>query len=567
MFLSSLRELVEEKSGVKGFSLDEPEVKARGHLATNAAFLMSKKSGLPPMKTAELLRERLLKGKEAGLFGRIEIAAPGFLNFWMSEEAAALAIKEIIKAKTKWGKSAPKRRKETVIVEYSSPNVAKPMHVGHLRSTIIGDALANLYEALGYKTIRWNYVGDWGTQFGKLIAAYKLWGKKKTIEKNPIDEMLKLYVRFHEEVKLNSPELDEMARKEFKKLEEGNSENKKLWSWFRKESLKEFNRIYKDLGVRFDVTAGEAFYEKDLKPLIKKLKSKGITKISEGALIIPLETYGLTPALIEKSDGATLYITRDIASLKYRLSKYKPAKILYVVANEQAHHFNQLLAVAKTLGLESADLEHIKFGMVLGPDGKKLSTREGKTVILDDLINEAVKLAYKAVATKNSKLPKKEKEKVAKAVGIGAIKYNDLSQNRVGDIIFDWDKMLSITGNSAPYLQYTYVRLKSILSKAKTKRQATFNVKHLGNEADLALIMKLAQFPKVIERAAETSLPSHLASYLYELAKEINHYYETNPVLKSDIEIRNARLALIKAVAETLKNGLNLLGIQTLERM
>jgi len=564
MFLSSLRELIEEKSGVKGFSLEEPEIKVRGHLATNAAFLMSKKSGLPPMKTAELLRERLLKGREAGLFGRVEIATPGFLNFWMSEEAASLAIKEIIKAKAKWGQAS--KKKETVIVEYSSPNVAKPMHVGHLRSTIIGDALANLYEALGYKTIRWNYIGDWGTQFGKLIAAYKLWGKKKEVEKNPIDEMLKLYVRFHEEVKSN-PELDEMARKEFKKLEEGNSENKKLWSWFREESLKEFSRLYKNLGVKFDVSAGEAFYEKDLRPLIERLKSKGITKLSEGALIIPLQAYGLAPALIEKSDGATLYITRDIANLKYRLNKYKPAKILYVVANEQAHHFNQLLAVAKILGLGSADLEHVKFGMVLGPDGKKLSTREGKTVILDDLINEAVKLSYKAVATKNSKLPKREKEKVAKVVGVGAIKYNDLSQNRVGDIIFDWDKMLSITGNSAPYLQYTYVRLKSILSKAKTKKQAAFQVKHLSNDADLALIMKLAQFPEVIGRSAETFLPSHLASYLYELAKEVNHYYETNPVLKSGTEIRNARLALIKAVAETLKNGLNLLGIQTLERM
>ena len=563
MFLSSVRELIEEKSGVKGFSLEEPEIKARGHLATNAAFLMSKKSGLPPMKTAELLREKLLSGKEAELFGRIEIANPGFLNFWMSGKATGLAIKEIIKAGSKWGKNAPKSRKETIIVEYSSPNVAKPMHVGHLRSTIIGDALANLYEALGYKVIRWNYIGDWGTQFGKLIAAYKLWGKKKAVEKNPIDEMLKLYVRFHEEVKFK-PELDRMAQVEFKKLEEGNKENKKLWRWLRKESLKEFNRLYKDLGVKFDVTAGEAFYEEDLKPLIDKLKVKGITKVSEGALIVPLETHGLAPALIEKSDGATLYLTRDIANLEYRLGKYKLHKILYVVANEQAHHFNQLFAVAKILGLESVGLEHVKFGMVLGPDGKKLSTREGKVVILDDLINEAVKLAYKTVAAKNSKLSKKEKDKVAKAVGVGAIKYNDLSQNRVGDIVFDWDKMLSLTGNSAPYLQYTYVRLKSILSKAKLGK---FHIKHLGNKSDSALIMKLAQFPEVIERAAETCLPSHLAKYLYELAQEVNHYYETNPVLKSATEIRNARLALIKAVAETLKNGLNLLGIQTLKRM
>lgn len=561
MFLSSLRELIEKKSGVSGFSLDEPEVKIRGHLATNVAFLMSKKSGLPPMKTAEMLRERLLRGKEAGFFGRIEIAAPGFLNFWMSEEATGLAIKEVIKAKSKWGRGS--KKKQTVVVDYSSPNVAKPMHVGHLRSTIIGDALANIYEALGYKTIRWNYIGDWGTQFGKLITAYKLWGKKKAIEKNPVDEMLKLYVRFHEEVK-SKPELNKMAQVEFAKLEQGDKENRKLWSWFRHESLKEFNHLYKDLGVKFDVIAGESFYEKDLVSLIKRLKNKGITKISEGALIIPLGIHGLAPALIQKSDGATLYITRDIANLEYRLNKYKPAKILYVVANEQTHHFNQLFAVAKVLGLISVDLEHVKFGMVLGPDGKKLSTREGKTVNLDDLINEAVKLAYKTVAAKNPRIPKKEKEKIAKVVGIGAIKYNDLSQNRVGDIVFDWDKMLSFTGNSAPYLQYTYVRLKSILSKVKP---GEFQVKYLGNESDLALIMKLAQFPEVIERAAKIYLPSHLANYLYQLAQEVNHYYETNPVLKSGTKIKNARLALIKAVAETLKNGLNLLGIQTLERM
>lgn len=564
MFLSSLRELIEKKSGVSGFSLEEPEVKVRGHLATNAAFLMSKKSGLPPMKTAEMLRERLLRGKEAGLFGRIEIASPGFLNFWMSEEAASLAIKEIIKAKSKWGRGS--KKKQAVVVDYSSPNVAKPMHVGHLRSTIIGDALANMYEALGYKTIRWNYIGDWGTQFGKLIAAYKLWGKKKTIEKNPIDEMLKLYVRFHEEVKSRS-ELDKMAQVEFAKLEQGDKENKKLWSWFRYESLKEFNHLYKDLGVKFDVTAGESFYEKDLKPLIKRLESKGITKISEGALIVPLGIHGLAPALIQKSDGATLYLTRDIANLEYRLAKYKPAKILYVVANEQAHHFNQLFAVAKILDLRLADLEHVKFGMVLGSDGKKLSTREGKTVILDDLINEAVRLAYKTVAAKNPRIPKKEKEKIAKIVGIGAIKYNDLSQNRVGDIVFDWDKMLSFTGNSAPYLQYTYVRLKSILSKVKPGKARELQVKYLNNEPDIALIMKLAQFPEVLERAAKTYLPSHLANYLYQLSQEVNYYYETNSVLKSSLKIKNARLALIKAVAETLKNGLNLLGIQTMERM
>src|SRR3989338_6624321 len=405
MLLSSIRKLVEEKTGETDFSLEKPEVKGRGDFATNVAFLLAKKKKVSPMAAAEELAKELASSK---LFQKVEVAQPGFINFYVSKDAAAKELQEVIKAGSKWGKSAsmadaprrrtdaPKRRKETVIVEYSSPNVAKPMHVGHLRSTIIGDALANIYEALGYKVIRWNYIGDWGTQFGKLTAAYKLWGKKKAVEKNPIDEMLKLYVRFHEEVKSN-PALGKMAQEEFAKLEQGDKENKKLWAWFRKESLKEFSRLYKDLGVKFDVTAGEAFYEKDLRPLIEKLRSSGITKVSEGALIVPLETHGLAPALIEKSDRATLYLTRDIANLEYRLGKYKLHKILYVVANEQAHHFNQLFAVAKVLGLESVGLEHVKFGMILGQDGKKLSTREGKTVILDDLLTEAVKLAYETV--------------------------------------------------------------------------------------------------------------------------------------------------------------------------
>ena len=485
----------------------------------------------------------------------------------MSEEATSLAIKEIIKAGSKWGKSKP-AKKETVIVEYSSPNVAKPMHVGHLRSTIIGDALANIYEFLGYKVIRWNYIGDWGTQFGKLTAAYKMWGNKKELEAKPIETMLKLYVRFHEEAKKDQG-LEKKGQEEFQKLEKGDKENKKFWEWFRRESLKDFNRLYKALDVKFDITAGESFYEKDLKPLIKRLEKSGVAKKSEGALIIPLDNVGLPPALIRKSDEATLYLTRDMANLEYRLKKHKPAKILYVVANEQTLHFSQLFAVTKIMGLTSVKAEHIKFGMVLGPDGKKFSTREGKTIILDDLINEAVKLARKTVQGKNPKLSSEEKDKIASVVGVGAIKYNDLSQNRVGDITFNWEKMLSITGNSAPYLQYTYARMKSILRKGRPNLpagKAKFDVKHLG-EADKQIVIQLSQFPEAVRRSAEEYLPNYLANYLYSLSQTVNAYYETNPVLQSESAVRAIRLNLIKAVAETLKNGLNLLGIHTLERM
>ena len=449
------------------------------------------------------------------------------------------------------------------------------MHVGHLRSTIIGDALANLYEFLGYKVIRWNYIGDWGTQFGKLTAAYKMWGNKKELEAKPIETMLKLYVRFHEEAK-KDPSLDKKGQEEFQKLEKGDKENKRLWEWFRRESLKDFSRLYKLLDVKFDVTAGESFYEKDLKPLIERLEKSGIAKKSEGALIVPLENVSLSPALIRKSDEATLYLTRDMANLEYRLKKYKPSKVLYVVANEQSFHFAQLFAVTKIMGLTSVRAEHIKFGMVLGPDGKKFSTREGKTIILDDLINEAVKLARKTVEGKNPKLSAKEKDKIASIVGVGAIKYNDLSQNRVGDITFNWEKMLSITGNSAPYLQYTYARLKSILRKGRVVKPAFAKALPAGrqvragkhfSEADKEIVIQLSQFPEVVRRSAEEYLPNYLANYLYSLSQTVNAYYETNPVLQSEPAVRSVRLNLIKAVAETLKNGLNLLGIKTLERM
>ena len=538
--------------------MGEPEVKGRGNFATNVAFLLAKKRGVSPLTAAEELKSKLRDNK---LFEKVEVAQPGFVNFWISRKSVAKEFQEIVGAKTKWGR--PKvLKKELVIVEYSSPNVAKPMHVGHLRSTIIGDALANIYEFLGYKVIRWNYIGDWGTQFGKLTAAYKMWGNKKELETNPIETMLKLYIRFHEEAKKN-PSLEKKGQEEFQKLERGNKENKKLWEWFRRESLKDFNRLYKVLDVKFDITAGESFYEKDLKPLIERLEKSGVAQKSEGALIIPLDNMGLPPALIRKSDEASLYITRDIANLEYRLKKYKPAKILYVVANEQALHFSQLFAVAKIMGFTSTEVQHIKFGMVLGSDGKKLSTREGKIIILDDLISEGVKLAYQEVQKKNPKLRALEKQKIATAVGIGAIKYNDLSQNRGGDITFNWEKMLSFTGNSAPYLQYTYARLRSVLKKGKVGK---FDAKLLS-DAERYIILKLSQFPEAVKRGAESNLPNHLADYLYDLAQLANNYYEVNPILQSEPKVRAVRLNLIKAVAETLKNGLNLLGIQTLERM
>ena len=332
------------------FDVSPCEKESFGDYATNAALRLSKEQGEPPIALAEKLVREIQARAPNDFFQKIEIAKPGFINFFLSPRTLAEELAALLHAKENYGKRAIRPR-PTVIVEYSQPNIAKRMHVGHLRTTVLGDALANLYEFLGYRVIRWNYFGDWGTQFGKTIAAYKLWGKKTEVEKNPIGTLLALYIRFHDEMKTN-PELEERGREEFRKLEEGDKENRKLWEWFRKESLLALHKLYKLLGISFDVEIGEAFFEKDMKPLVQELVERGIAKKSEGSLAIPLPGSDL-PALVQKADGASLYLTRDIANLRYRIKKYNPAKILYVVGNEQALHFEQLFKVAEILELRT----------------------------------------------------------------------------------------------------------------------------------------------------------------------------------------------------------------------
>ena len=567
--IQTIRETIAERLGDSEFEVKIENSLERGHFSTNAAFILSEKENLRPKEAAEELRSFLHKHDEAKIFDRIELGGGGFINIWLSQEAVKGEFRKIVKAGRSWGKvKTPNKNKETVIVEYSAPNIAKPMHVGHLRSTIIGDAIANVYEFLGYRVVRWNYLGDWGTQFGKLIAAYKLWGNRREIGKDPIEELEKLYIRFHKELKDN-PALEAEGREEFKKLETGDKKNRKLWRWFKKESLKEFNRIYNRLGVTFSVQIGEAFYEKDLDEIIDLLKEENLAKESEGALMVELERFDLPPAMIRKSDGATLYLTREIANLKYRIEEYEPKRILYVVANEQTLHFSQLFAIAKmsdlTGGKGMPELAHVKFGLVRGETGKKLSTREGTAVKLNELLDRSVKLSEETLSTRKVDLKKSEAKEVAEILGIGAVKYNDLSQNRMSDIVFDWGKMLSFEGNSAPYLQYTYARLKSILRKAKGIPK--LNGMALENERDLVLVLKLSEFPEVLDRVKETYMPSQLASYLYELAKEVNSYYHSEPVLYSESELRAVRLNLVKAASDILKTGLDLLGIKTVEKM
>jgi len=328
-----------------------PDEALFGHYSTNFALRAAKTKGVPPLELAKEYAAQIAASAPAGFFDNVEAAAPGFINFWLSDETVQKEFHKIARDK-KFG-AGNVGKKHTIIVEYSQPNIAKKMHVGHLRTTIIGAALANILEFSGYRVIRWNYLGDWGTQFGKLIAAYKMWGDKKTVEANPIEELQKLYVRFHEEMKSN-PELDARGREEFKKLEEGDRENRRLWEWFKKESLGEFRKLYKILEVDFDTWIGESFFEGEMKATVKELLGDGVAEQSEGAVVVKLDPEGLPPALIQKSDGASLYLTRDIANLRYRLKKYKPTKILYVVGNEQALAFDQLFAVATRLGWNSA---------------------------------------------------------------------------------------------------------------------------------------------------------------------------------------------------------------------
>jgi len=563
MVKNLLRQKLEAKFSGLDFDILVPPDDKMGDYSTNIAFVLAKKESRDPIKAGEALASELSKDKDlAGVFEKIEAVRPGFVNFFLKKEFIRKQLAEIYKNLDSFGKSDIGKGK-TVIVEYGGTNIAKPMHVGHLRSIIIGDGLANVYEALGYKVIRWNYIGDWGTQFGNLIAAYKLWGDEGELKKEPIQTMLGLYVRFHEELK-NDPGLESRGREEFKKLEEGDTDNRKLWEMFRKYSLEEFDTMFRQLDIKFDITKGESGYEDVISETVELINQKGVLKKSEGADIVELEN--LPPALIRKSDGTSLYITRDVASLKERIEKYNPSKILYVVANQQALHFEQLFAIWRMLGFAGRELVHIKFGMVLGEDGKKLATREGKVIPLQELIDKIVALALNVVQQKNPALSEEQTDKIAKAVGIGALKYSDLKQHPRTDMVFDWEAMLDISGNSGPYLQYTYARLASILERSENRKKG--DVSLLTEPEEEKLMKRLLEFPDAVEKCTEQNVLNGLALYLYELSNNTSRFYESIRVLDDEnIGRRNARLILVETVASVLERGFGILGIKTLKRI
>ncbi|MCX6814572.1 MAG: arginine--tRNA ligase [Candidatus Aenigmarchaeota archaeon] len=489
-----------------------------------------------------------------------------YLNFSVDWNSVASGlIPSILQSGSKYGSSKTGEGK-TVVVDFSAPNIAKPMSVGHMRSTIIGDSLCRIHRFLGYKVIGDNHLGDWGTQFGKIIVAYRKWGHPERLDKNPIEELLRIYVKFHEEAEIDKT-LEDEARAAFKRLEDGDKESLSLWKKFTDLSLAEFGKVYKSLGVKFDAVLGESFYLAMAKEVIDEAIKKKVTKWSQHALIIELENQ--VPLIIRKSDEGTLYSTRDLATIKYRMKNSSPEKILYVIGSEQKSYLQQVFSAAEKLGYikpgQKKNLVHVYFGMISLPEGK-MSTRKGRVIFLDHVIKEVTDLAEKTIIIKNPEL--KNRKRIAQEVGIGAIKYADLSRDRIKDVKFDWDEILSFEGDTGPYIQYTHARACSILRKAKLKRPpAKLNASFLKDAKEKAIVRKLAEFPETVSRAAEDCKPHYIANYVFSLATAFNEFYQSIPVLKAKKCSREARLALVSAVKTTLKNGLFLLGIEAPEEM
>lgn len=596
--VSLLRQKKLPKFDVPKILVEQPKEKKYGDWTTNIAMVIAKDLKKSPMEIANLLSDDIEKNmldgkigekrsqKTKKIFDKVEVVSPGFVNFFLSQKILFSELKSILKKKEDYGRGNIGGGK-TIVIDYSSVNIAKPFSVGHLRSTIIGQAIYNLYSFLGYKTIGDNHIGDWGTQFGKLICAIKKWGDEKEISKNPIKNLFSLYVKFHSEADKNT-ELEKEGRMWFKRLENKDKEAIRLWKKCVSWSLKEFKKIYKELGIEIDLTLGESFYEPMLKGIVKELLDKKIAVKSEGAIVVFFPNNILPPLMIKKSDGTTLYSTRDLAAIKYRRKKFKPYKIIYEVGADQALYFKQLFWTAELLGWgKRSDYVHISHGMMRLATGR-MRTRQGKVILLNDLLKKAFEMAKKMIKEKNKKINLKDRKKIAKIISIAAIKYNNLFMKPSTNIVFDWKTALSLNGNSGPYLQYTYARAKSIIRKSKIylvenstgkkkKKEGSiydlikkirFSEELLKKDSEILLLRKLIEFPEIIEKAAENYSPNIVCNYIFELSQKFNSFYETVSVLKEeDDKKRIVRLSLVDATAQVIKNGLNLLGIETLEEM
>jgi len=488
-------------------------------------------------------------------------AVNGYLNFKINRQGFAKDLLDKILSEGDSFGSDKIGEGKTVCIDYSSINIAKPFHIGHLSTTVIGSALCKIYRFLGYKVVGINHLGDYGTQFGKLIVAYKLWSSEEAVKKDRLKELTRIYVKFHDEAK-NDPSLDDQARRYFKLIEDGDEESNKLFNLFKTITLEEVEKIYKLLNVTFDSYAGESFYNDKMAPIVDELKDKGLIKISDGASIVDLEEYGMPPCLILKSDGSTLYATRDIAAAVYRKNTYDFYKCLYVVAYQQNLHFKQFFKVLELMGKDWAkDMVHVSYGMVSLESGS-MSTRAGNVVLLEDVINKTIEKAYSVIEEKNPTL--KDKEKIARAVGTGAVIFGALCNNKIKDIVFSYDRVLSFEGETCPYVQYTVARCNSVLNKCGEPK--AFELPEMSAD-EYEVVSILGKFNDVVKNAAEKYEPSYVTRYALDLATAFNKFYISSKIAVEDENLRSYRLSIAKAVKFTLTNALTLLGIETVEEM
>jgi len=569
-FERAVAEIVAPQSGLDAAEvarlLEVPRDPKLGDYAFPCFQLAKREKKAPPVIAADLAK----RVEPKGLVLSVEAAGP-YVNFRVDgTKRAALVLGAVLKEGGRYGES-DEGKGRTVAIDFSSPNIAKPFSIAHLRSTVIGHALYNVHRALGWTCVGINHLGDWGTQFGKMMVAYRRWwDSMPATETDPVRKLLALYVRFHEEAERDKS-LEEEGRAWFKKLEDGEKEARDLWKRLTDLSLKEFQRIYDRLGIRFDHFTGEAFYNDKLDAALEKIEAKGITKISEGALVVDLEEWGMPPALLRKSDDATLYMTRDLAALEYRHDQYRFDRALYVVGSDQILHFRQLFKVAELMGWTWAEgARHVNFGLYRFKEGK-MSTRQGRVVFLEEVLDRAVELAAATIREKNPDL--KDAERIAEEVGLGAVVFNDLKTGRTKDVVFDWEQVLSFEGRTGPYLQYTAARIASILRKHGAPPDPGADLSLLAEPEEKEIVRSLERFPSAIAAAAEECEPSKLANALLDLGEFFNAYYNRGNqdaslrVLTPDERMKSARIVLAAAVLQVMKKGLDLLGMRTPEEM
>lgn len=555
--------LLEQVTGVQQQeivnAIETPPNKDMGDFAY-PCFKLAKQFKKAPALIAQELSEKIVK---PDFIEEIKVQN-AYINFFVSKSVYVKEVLEqVLFQNEKYGNSTVGEGK-TIVIDYSSPNIAKPFHVGHLRSTVIGNALYQIFETLGYHCEGVNHLGDWGTQFGKLIVAYQKWGSKEAVEQYGIQELMRIYVKFHDEAEKDAA-LEDEARSWFVKMQNGEEEALLLWKWFYNISIKEFDRVYDMLGVHFDAYTGESFYNDKMAAVVEELKQKNLLKQSEGAMIVDLEQENMPPCLIIRKDGGTLYATRDITAALYRKNTYHFDKCIYLTALDQNLHFSQWFTVIKKMGYDWwKDLIHVPFGLV-SLDSGKLSTRHGNVVLMEELLNQAILETQKIIEQKNPDLP--NKKEVAEQVGIGAVIFNDLYNSRIKDVVFSWERMLNFDGETGPYVQYTHARACSILRKGECSLAQNIDYSKLTDDASMEVCKLLEQFPKKIQEAADKLEPFIVTRQLVSLSQAFNKFYHDNVILTSEEQTKQARIALVIAVKTVLKKGLALLGIKAPEQM